>query len=208
MLTSASARCSLRIVPSGSGMPWSNIIMSCWIMPSHFGSGYLPRAGRVLLALQRLALLDVGARGLRSGFLVVPQREADRALGLHVGRAEDARQLHHQRGARAVVVGRLAPAVAVHVAADDVHLFGMRGADLGAEHHLARPRRGRLHVQRAQLFVRLLHRIGVDAGRNPVAARPAAADREAGVGAAASAAGRRRRIVDVLDRARSGSRSS
>ena len=42
MFTSASGRCSLLIVPSARGMPWSNIIMSCWIMPSHFGSGYFP----------------------------------------------------------------------------------------------------------------------------------------------------------------------
>ena len=42
MFTSASGRCSLRIVPSGSGMPWSHIIMSCWIIPSHLGSGYFP----------------------------------------------------------------------------------------------------------------------------------------------------------------------
>ena len=36
--------------------------MSCWIMPSHFGSGILAGARRILLALQRLPLLDVGAR--------------------------------------------------------------------------------------------------------------------------------------------------
>ena len=30
------------MLPSAFGMPWSNIIMSCWIMPSHLGSGYLP----------------------------------------------------------------------------------------------------------------------------------------------------------------------
>ena len=40
MFTSASGRCSGLTVPSARGMPWSNIIMSCWIMPSHLGSGY------------------------------------------------------------------------------------------------------------------------------------------------------------------------
>ena len=38
MLISASGRCSLLMLPSGRGAPWSNSIMSCWIMPSHFGS--------------------------------------------------------------------------------------------------------------------------------------------------------------------------
>ncbi len=45
MFTSASGRCSGLTVPSARGMPWSNIIMSCWIMPSHFGSGYRPEPG-------------------------------------------------------------------------------------------------------------------------------------------------------------------
>ena len=39
IFTSASGRCSGLMVPSARGMPWSNSIMSCWIMPSHFGSG-------------------------------------------------------------------------------------------------------------------------------------------------------------------------
>jgi hypothetical protein len=160
--------------------------------------GVFAGTGRALLALQRLPLLDVGAGGLRSGLLIVPEREADRAIGLHVRGAEHPGQFHHQRGAGAVVVRRLAPAVAVHMTADDVHLLRMSRPDLGAEHHLAGARRGRLHVERTQLLVRLLHRIGVHPGRNLVAARATAADRQPGVAATASASGGGWRIVDVL----------
>ena len=39
MFTSASGRCFLLTVPSARGIPWSNSIMSCWIMLNHFGSG-------------------------------------------------------------------------------------------------------------------------------------------------------------------------
>jgi hypothetical protein len=164
--------------------------MSCWIIPSHFGSGNLPDPDGFSLP----------CRSLRSRFLVVPERESDRALGVHVRTAEDARHFHHQRGAGPIVVRRFAPAVAVHVAADDVHLLGVSGADLGAVHHLARPRRRRLHVERAKLFVRLLHRVRVHAGRRLHASGPAATLRKTGIAATASTGrARRRRVVGVRD---------
>ena len=92
-----------------------------------------------------------------------------------VRHAEDARQLHHQRRARSVVVRGLAPAVSVHVRADDVHLVGPGGPDLGAVDLLARSRCGRLAIELAQLFIRLRVGIVVDAGppRDPAIARAA-----------------------------------
>src|SRR5439155_16860961 len=76
---------------------------------------------------------------------------------------------------------------------------GVRGADLRAIDGLARPRRHRLHVERAKFFVGLLHRIGVDAGWRADAAIAPAALREAGDAAAAAASLGRRRVVDVVD---------
>ncbi len=157
--------------------------------PEPFRFGILPGSGRILFALHRAALRDVRASRLRSRFLVVPEREPDRPLGLNVGTTEHVRQLHHERGAGAIVIRGLAPALAIHVAADDVHLFGVRGADFRAVHHLAWARCGRLHVDRANRFVRLCHRIGVDAGARTNALEAAAALREvaaAGVAAPAS----------------------
>src|SRR5207253_2307451 len=90
-------------------------------------------SGRILFPLQVLALRDVGRRAFGAGLLVVPEREADRSLGLHVGTAEDAREFHDDRRPGAIVVRGLTPADAVHVAADDVHLLGMGRADLGAD---------------------------------------------------------------------------
>ena len=140
MLTSASGRCSGLHRAVGPRHP---VVEQHHVVLDHaepLRLGILARTRRVLLALQRLPLLDVGARAVRAGLLVVPQREADRALGLHVRHAEDARQLHHQRRARSVVVRGFAPAVAVHVRADDVHLVGTGGADLRAVHLFARAR--------------------------------------------------------------------
>ena len=70
--------------------------------------------------------------------------------------------------------------------------FGMRRADLGAEHLFARARRGRLAVERAQLRVGLLHRIGVDAGRRARchAARPPPCARSIAAAITAGPAGR------------------
>ena len=116
MFTSASGRCSFETVPSARGMPWSNSIMSCWIMPSQRGSGYFPEPARRFDPLQRRALRHIGVGAVQAGLLVVPQDEADGALGLHVRRGEHPGELHDQRGARTVVVRRLAPAVPVHVA--------------------------------------------------------------------------------------------
>src|SRR5262249_49955372 len=65
-------------------------------------------------------------------FLVVPQDEPDRTLGLHVGHAEDARQFHYERRPGAVVVGRFPPPDSIHVRTDDVHLLRTGGADFGA----------------------------------------------------------------------------
>src|SRR5262249_54694765 len=68
-------------------------------------------------------------------------------------------------------------------------------------HGFARPRRHRLHVGPADLFVGLRHRIGVDAGARTNAAQTPAALRFVRPAAPAAAAGlvRRGRIVDVLD---------
>src|SRR5207237_1324273 len=88
-----------------------------------------------------------------------------------------------------------------HVAADDVHLFGMRRADLRAIHRVARTWRRRLRVQLTERFVRLRHRIGVDAGAPPDAARLSAALREAGrvpTTASAGAGIRGRRVIAPL----------
>src|SRR5206468_2287366 len=105
------------------------------------------------------------------------QREADRAVGLHFRVAEDARQFHHQRGAGAIVVGGFAETDAVHVRADDVHLFRMGRADLGAVDVLAQrgAHRRLLGVERADAFVGLQHRVTVHAGGNAVAEQRAAA---------------------------------
>src|ERR1051325_135502 len=133
MLTSASRRCSGLTLPSGPGMPWSNIIMSCWIMPSHFGSGYFPDPGGFSLPCRscRCAMYARAACDpVSSLFLVLPQNESARSRGCDVETAEAPRDFHHERSSRSVVVRRLAPAMAVHMAADDVHLFGMRRADL------------------------------------------------------------------------------
>ena len=55
------------------------------------------------------------------------------------GHAEDARELHHERRARSVVVRGLAVADAVHVRADDVHLAAARRAPLRAVDHWTGP---------------------------------------------------------------------
>src|SRR5206468_12135632 len=106
----------------------------------------------------------------------------DRAIGAHFRPGEDAGQLHDERGPRAVVVRGFAPPDPVHVAADDVHLPGVRRSDLGAVHLFALARRAGLRVERAQPGVGLLERIGVDAGPGAdtaVAAAPYSADRVA-----------------------------
>src|SRR5204863_535026 len=120
--------------------------------------------GLVLGALGRAALLDVSACAVETGLFIVPEGEPDRAIGAHVGRVQHPRQLHDERRARAVVICRLAPPDAVHMRADDVHLLGVRGADLRAVHLLPRARRGGLGVERAYTRVGLLERIAVDAG--------------------------------------------
>jgi hypothetical protein len=71
-------------------------------------------------------------------------------------------------------------------------------ADLRIEHHLARSGRRRLRIERAQCFVRLLRRIGVDACRRPNPSGNAAA-RHSAPRAAAASARIRRRIVGVSD---------
>ena len=138
----------------------------------------LPGAGRLLLALQRLTLRDVRTRAIQAGLFVVPENEANRAVGLHVGTAENARELHDERGAGAVVVRGLAPAVTVHVAADDVHLVRVDAADLRAVHLLPLAVGRRLRVERANLRIRLRERIGVHASADAVAAKASAALRD------------------------------
>ena len=45
-----------------------------------------------------IPLLDVRSRGAEAALFSVPQREADRSLGLDAGGVEDARELHDDRG--------------------------------------------------------------------------------------------------------------
>ena len=144
-------------------------------MPSHFGSGYFPEPGGTFLSLHRTALLDVGVRAVETSLFVVPERESNGAFRLHVGHREDARQLHHDRGAGGVVIRRLTPADAVHVPADDVHLVRVLRADFHANHFLALARRGRLHVDRADRRVGLSERVVVHAALAHVAEDAASA---------------------------------
>src|SRR4030095_12800993 len=125
---------------------------------------------------ERLTLLDVRTRAFRAALLVVPEREADRALGADVGIAEHPRQFHDQRRPRPVVVGGLAPADAVHVRADDVHLLGVGRPDLRAEDvlTLARPRRRRFGIELAQRRIGLGLRTVVHGPARLDAADPAA----------------------------------
>src|SRR5690606_39216046 len=88
-------------------------------------------ARRTLDALERRALLDVGARAVQARLLVVPEREAHGAFRYDVGRGEDAGDLHDERGAGRVVVRGLASAPPIHVRAQDIHLAGHGAADLG-----------------------------------------------------------------------------
>ena len=149
-------------------------------MPSHLGSGYWPDPGRLFPALQGGALRDIGARAVQAGFLVVPQDEPNRPLGPDVGRGKDARELHHQRGAGSVIVRRLSPPMSVHVRADDVHLLGMRRADLGAVHFFARAALAGLRIERAQFLIRLTRRVGIDAGCGAQTAQAPPARRRVG----------------------------
>ena len=154
--------------------------------PQPAGLGVAPGTGRVFEALPLAPVFDVGAAAVEPGLLVVPERKADRDRGLDVRRAQDARQLHHQRRARCVVIGGLAEAVAVHVRAEDVHLVGPRGADPGAVDLRALAVGRFLQVERAQRLVRLGQGIADDAGGPPVAEDRAAA-RTAAVASDASA---------------------
>ena len=139
------------------------------------GLGIEAGSGRVLNALKLLPLGDVGSSAVRARFFVVPQGEADRHLGLHIRSVEDAGQLHHQRGARAIVVDRLVDAVAVHVAADDVHLVGSRRADFGAVDLGTLSVHRLLAVQLADTLVGLGVEVSVDSCTDPVAKDRAAA---------------------------------
>ena len=136
--------------------------------------------GRVLDPLQLLALRDVGAGAVETRLFVVPQDEADRALGPDVGGAEDAREFHDERRAGAVVVHRLVHAVAVHVGAKDVHLVGARRPHLRAVDLGPLAVNGFLAIEFADALVGLRHQVAVYAGAGTVAedrapARPRAA---------------------------------
>ncbi len=208
MLTSASGRC---VGADGAVGARHAVVEQHHVVLDHAEParlGILPRSRRVLFALQRLALLDVGAGAVQPRLLVVPQREADGAFARDVGHREDARQLHHERRAGAVVVGGFAPAVAIHVRADDVHLVRARGADFGAIDQFAPAVGGRFAVEGAQPLVRLPHRVGVDAGTRPLAARTSAADGP-GIGVGRRPRRRRRpsrgrRRVELVDQALGG----
>ena len=132
-----------------------------------------------------LALFDVGAAAVQSGFLIVPQNETDRTFGLHVRAGQNAGQFHHQGRARSIVVGGLAPADAVEVRAEDVHLFRMRDSGLRAIDLFPGARHRRLGIELAQLRIRLRVRIIVHSGANAQAPWPSSPD--------SSGRGRRRR---------------
>src|SRR5579864_527154 len=98
---------------------------------------------------------------VQSCLLVIPQNETYGPLRAYAGTAQYARQLHHQRRARSVIVRGLAPSDAVHVPADDVHLFGMRTVDFCAVNLLPRTTHTRLRVECAQFGIRLGIWIGI-----------------------------------------------
>src|SRR5205807_8610448 len=158
------------------------------------------RAGGVFLALQPLALLDVRPGAVETGLFVVPENEADRAVGPDARGGEDAGELHDERGTGAVVVRRLTPPVPVHVGANDVHLPGMTAADLGAIHLFARARSRGLRVQCAHPEVGLPQRIGVHTGGG---ANPAVAAAARGgphpLSPSPSGGGGTRRLILVLE---------
>src|SRR6185312_13850047 len=104
---------------------------------------------------------------------VVPENEADGALGLDVGTGEDASQLHDERSAGAVVVRRLTPADAVHVATHDVHLVGMVAAHLGAIDLFALTGRARLCIKSPDFCIGLALGILVHADRATLPAEAA-----------------------------------
>src|SRR6185312_3388513 len=132
-------RCS-RQLPGVAPGSWFRRRAASMIEPHHVvlydaeppGFGILSRAGGIFLALQCLALLDIRLGAVESRLFVVPEDETNRAVGLHVWRAEYTRELHDERRAGSVVVRGFAPTDSVHVSAHDVHLVRMRGADLGA----------------------------------------------------------------------------
>jgi len=101
-----------------------------------------------------------------AGFLVVPEREPDRALRLHAGTTEDAGQLHDQRRTRTIVIRGLAETAPIHVRADDVHFVGARAADFRAIHLFARTGSRRLRVEGAKRGIGLGDGI-VIGGRRP-----------------------------------------
>src|SRR5438874_9653482 len=109
-------------------------------------------------------------RTLIARLLVVPERESNRSIGLHIRAAQNARDFHDKGGTRTVVIRRLAPAVTVHMRADDVHFAWMCGADFCAVHLLAGAGRRRLRVELAKRGVALRFRVRVHAGWNGDAA--------------------------------------
>ena len=114
--------------------------------------------------MERLALRDIRPCAVEPRLFVVPENETDRTVGLDVRAAEHARQLHNECGTRAIVVGRLAPPVPIHVSADDIHLVRVRRADLRAVDFLSLAVGRRLRVERAQLRVLLREGVRVHAG--------------------------------------------
>src|SRR6266700_313327 len=161
----------------------------------------------MLHSLERRSLRNVGAGAVKARFLVVPERESDRSLCPYIGTVQHARQFHDQGRPRTVVIGGLAPAYAVHVGADDVHLVGPRRADLRANHLFARAGNARLRVELAQLriglrFGRVIHARGrchAAQSRTP-GAGPDLAAGDHGAGRVALLRPRsRRRLVHVID---------
>ena len=70
--------------------------LACW---------KLDQVHAALDALERAPIRDVCRRSVETRLLVVPEHEADRALGFDCGVREDARRLEHERRSGRIVVG-------------------------------------------------------------------------------------------------------
>jgi len=165
------------------------------------GFGVLAGAGWGFDSLEIFALGDVGCGSVEAGLFVVPEGEANGDVRSDAGGGEDAGQLHDEGGSGAVVVGGFAPADAVHVGSENVHLVRVFAADLGAVDLFAWAGDGGWGVEFAELEVGLLEGVVVDGVGHEDAALVRAAGAYGGIdcGARAGAGGGFGRGVGVVD---------